>query len=209
VAQWLKPVPAVPGEFKSDGVGRDKDVQFVPFYRLHERTYAVYWDTFTQAEWGKKSAEYAAEQAREEKRKLATVGFAQPGQMQAERDYNMQASSPEDSSAEQTMGRYGRRGTKWFSFDLPVDPDHPMTLICTYYADEWRKRTFDIFVDLQKIAEQTIEARGDPKFFEVEYKIPADIVAGKKKVTVRFEATQGNEIGAVYGIRTLRADMAH
>jgi hypothetical protein len=31
-------------------------------------------------------------------------------------------------------------------------------------------------------------------------------VAGKKKITVRFEATQGNEIGAVYGIRTLRAD---
>ena len=140
VAAWLKPVAGQPGDFQSTGVGRDKDVQFVPFYRLHERTYAVYWDTFTPAEWGKKSQEYAAQQAREETLQLATVGLAQPGQMQAERDYNMHSSAPEDSSVEQTMGRYGRRGTKWFSFDLPVDPEHPLTLVCTYNADEWRKR---------------------------------------------------------------------
>jgi hypothetical protein len=36
--------------------------------------------------------------------------------------------APEESSVEQTMGRYGRRGTKWFSFDLLVDPEHPITV---------------------------------------------------------------------------------
>jgi hypothetical protein len=59
------------------------------------------------------------------------------------------------------------------------------------------------------VGDQTIDARGEPKFYDVEYKIPASLVDGKKKVTVRFEATQGNEIGAIYGIRTLRADAAH
>jgi hypothetical protein len=209
VTNWLKPVAGKPGDFESVGVGQGKDVQFVPFYRLHERTYALYWDTFTSTEWAKKSPDYIAQQAREEKLKLATVGFAQPGQMQTERDYNMLASAPEDSSVAQTMGRDGRRGTKWFSFDLPVDPEHPMTLICTYYADEWNKRTFDILVDGQKVGDQTIEARGEPKFYDVEYKIPAGLVNGRKKVTVRFQATQGNEIGAVYGIRTIRADAAN
>ena len=206
VADWLKPVEGHPGNFASVGVGHDKDVQFVPFYRLHERTYAVYWDTFTPAEWAAKSPAYAAEQARAEKLKQATVSFAQPGQMQAERDANMQASAPEDSTVEQTMGRYGRRGSKWFSFDLSVDPAHPMTLICTYYADEWNKRTFDVLVDGQKVGDETIPARGGTKFYDVEYKIPANLVAGKSKITVRFEATQGNETGAVYGVRTLRAD---
>jgi hypothetical protein len=206
VADWLKPVAGQPGNFQSVGVGRAKDAQFLPFYRLHERTYAVYWDTFTAAEWEKKSLEYAAQQAREELLKLATVGFAQPGQMQTERDYNMQSSGPDDSSVEQTMGRYGRRGAKWFSFDLPVDPDHPMILVCTYYGDERDKRTFDILVDGQKVGEQTLEARGEQKFHDVEYKIPASLAGGKTKVTVRFEATQGNQIGAIYGIRTLRAD---
>jgi len=44
VAEWLKPVPDKPGHFRTDGVGRERDVDFVPFYRLHRRTYAVYWD---------------------------------------------------------------------------------------------------------------------------------------------------------------------
>ena len=205
--QWLKPVAGQPGNFESVGVGRDRDVTFAPFYRLHERTYAAYWDTFTPVEWVMRSPDFAARAAREEKLKLATVGFAQPGQMQAERDANEQASSPEESTPEETMGRFGRRGTRWFSFDLAVDPARPMTLVCTYYADEWRKRTADVLVDGQKVGEQTIEARGEPKFYDVEYKIPAALVEGKKKVTVRFEATGGNEIGAVYGLRTIRADL--
>jgi DUF1680 family protein len=57
VADWLKPVADQPGSFRSDGVGRDRDVDFVPFYRLHRRTYAVYWDLSTPQEWDKKAAE--------------------------------------------------------------------------------------------------------------------------------------------------------
>ena len=55
VEEWLKPVPDKPGHFRSDGVGRERDVDFVPFYRLHRRTYAVYWDLFTESEWKEKT----------------------------------------------------------------------------------------------------------------------------------------------------------
>jgi len=50
VTEWLKPVADKPGQFRTEGVGREKDVDFVPFYRLHRRTYGVYWDLFTPAE---------------------------------------------------------------------------------------------------------------------------------------------------------------
>ena len=43
-------------------------------------------------------------------------------------------------------------------------------------------------------------------FFDLEYPLPADLVKGKPKVTVRFQATGGNELAAVYGIRTVRAN---
>jgi DUF1680 family protein len=59
VTEWLKPVPEKPGQFHTDGVGRERDVNFVPFYRLHRRTYGVYWDLYTPAEWEKKAAENA------------------------------------------------------------------------------------------------------------------------------------------------------
>jgi uncharacterized protein len=81
-------------------------------------------------------------------------------------------------------------------------------VVVTYYSDEWRKRTFDILVDGQKIGDQVVEKGGTPHFFDAEYSIPADLVKGKQKVTIRFEATNGNEIAAVFGIRTIRADAA-
>lgn len=204
VANWLKPVLGKPGSFHTDGVGHDKDVDFVPFYRLHRRVYAVYWDLFTPQEWAKKAEELAAANEKQHQLELATVAYAQPGEMQPERDYNWQG---EDSDTDRIMGRAARRGTKWFSFDLPVDTSHAMACVVTYYSDEWRKRTFEILVDGQRVGEQTVEKDGTaPHFFDVKYAIPSEFVKDKQKVTVRFQANNGNEIAAVFGVRMIRAD---
>ncbi len=135
----------------------------MPFSRLHRRTYALYWDLFTPPEREQRSAEIAAETERHRKLEAATVGFAQLGEMQAERDANMQG---EETAPDRVMGRPGRRGSKWF--DLPVNPAHPMALIVTYNPDEWQRRTFEILVDGQHIGEQTIERRGPMRFFDAE-----------------------------------------
>ena len=37
------------------GVGRDRDVDLVPFYRLHRRTYTTYWDLLTPAEFDERA----------------------------------------------------------------------------------------------------------------------------------------------------------
>jgi len=203
VTDWLKPVPDQPGLFRTEGVGKDRDVDFTPFYRLHRRTYAVYWDLFTPAEWERRQAEIAAELEAHRKLEAATVGFVQPGEMQAERDANMQG---EETAPDRIMGRPGRRGSKWFSFELPVDAAHPMALVVTYNHDEWQERSFEILVDGTRVGEQRIERRGPLQFFDVEYPIPAGLVTGKQKVTVRFQATQGQAIGAVFGLRMIRSD---
>jgi DUF1680 family protein len=213
VAQWLKPEavkPGQPAKFQSVGVGRDivtlgeaKPVEFVPFYRLHHRTYTAYWDLYSNTEWKEKSAQIALEQEKQRKLEAATVGFTQPGQMQAERDFNQQG---EDTEPARVAGRAGRRGKAWFSFDMPVDPAHPMALVVTYNTDEWRTRTFDILIDGQKVGAGKVERQLPGRFYDVEYPLPAEVVAGKQKVTVRFQATEGNEIAAVFGLRTVRAD---
>lgn len=203
IEEWLKFVPDKPGDFRSEGVGREKDVDFMPFYRLHRRTYAVYWDLVTPPEWEKKAAEYAAEQERERKLGVATVGFVQPGEMQSERDFHQQG---EQTWPDRVLGRACRRGRKWFSFDLPVDPTHPVALVVTYYSDEWRKRTFEIQVDGQRVGEQVVEKGGPPHFFDAEYAVPKALLGDKKSVTVRFQSSQGSEIAAIFSIRTIRAD---
>ena len=203
LAEWLKPIPDRPGCFHTEGVGKETDVDLVPFYRLHRRVYAIYWDFFTPDEWVKRAAEVAAEHERQRKLEAATVAFAQPGEMQPERDFHQQG---EDTWPDRVDGRAARRGRKWFSFDLPVDPTHPMALVLTFHSDEWRKRTFDILVDGKRVGQQVVEKGGPWRFFEAEFGLPAELIEGKKKVTVRLEATNGNEIAGLFGLRMIRAD---
>ena len=206
VEQWLKPVAEKPGTFRTTGVGLMTDINFVPFYQLPRRRYAIYWDMFTPEEWQKRSARFEAEQLKQKKLENATVAFAQPGQMQTERDFNEQG---EDSSPVQLEGHFGRRGSKWFSFDLPVETDHPMTLVVTYSNDNWRHTFCEVLVDGQKVGEKAGEHRSPEqqiRFTDIEYPITADLLKDKKKVTVRFEAKNGEATPGVFGIRIVRAD---
>jgi hypothetical protein len=203
VEQWLKPVAGQPGSFRTDGVGRDRDVDFLPFYRLHRRAYAVYWDLFTPEGWQRKSAEYAAEAERQRRLEAATVAYAQLGEMQPERDFNFQG---EDTELVRLLNRPGRYGSKWFSLDMPVDANRPMMLMVTYHSDERKPRRFEILVTGRRIAEQTIDRSEPPRFFDIEYAIPAELTRDKPQVTVRFLAAPEQQIGAVYGVRMIRAD---
>jgi len=208
VSDWLKPVAGKPGTFRTTGAGLKEEIDFLPFYELPRRRYAVYWDMYTPTEWSKKESDYRANQEREKQLAAATIGFAQPGQMQAERDTNQQG---EGSSPVHTENRFGRNATKWFSFDLPVDPSKPETLIVTYSNDNAGQTACDILVDGKKVGEQ-IGGRRSPEqvvhFFDVEYKLPEELVAGKKKVTVRFETTDaGRRTPSVYGIRVVTTSL--
>ena len=42
------------------------------------------------------------------------------------------------------------------------------------------------------------------EFFQREYSLPPELLAGKRRVTLRFQALPGGETGGVYGIRVLR-----
>jgi len=210
VNAWLKPVSGKAGVFRTANVGLKEDVDFAPFYEMPKRRYAIYWDVFTPSEWAAKSAAYEADQEKKKKLEAATVAFAQPGQMQTERDFNQQG---EESTPVQLNQRYGRVASKWFSFDVPVEPATPMKLIVTF-SNEIRGRgkgACDVLVDGKKLGEQTADRRTpeqDPKFWDVEYPLPSDLVNGKQKVTVRFQAQEGAVVPGVFGIRVVRADVA-
>jgi hypothetical protein len=213
VAEWLKPVAGSPGTFRSDGVGREPDesgrtvdVTFVPMYALHRRLYSTYWDFFTPAEWAEEKAEYAAAAERVRRLEAATVAYLEPGEAVFDRPFNFQGG--EDSVPQRILGRPGRRGGSWFSYDVPVQADHPMTMILTFYSLDRRgtPASFDILIDGQVIATQDVDRSEPPRFFDLEYEIPARLVAGKESVTVRFEAAEGSQIATVFGIRMIRGD---
>jgi DUF1680 family protein len=209
-ANWLHPIAGEPGSFATTGrllEGGTKKVTLVPFYRLHRREYAIYWDAYTADQWLKKTAEVAVAQKKQALLEAATIAFVQPGDAQKEKTFNQQG---EDTTQDRFLGRTSRRGKKWFSYDVAIEASQPIALVVTYHSEERSKRMFEILVDGQRVDEQTIERMGPGtaagKFFDVEYKIPAELLSGKTKITVRFAAKTGSEIGAVYGVRTIRAD---
>lgn len=205
-AGWLTAASGSPGGFHAVGVnssadGTTRDVLLKPFYRLHDRTYAVYWDLFTPAQWKQRAAEIAAEQERQRKLEAATVSFVQPGMMQSERDYHQQG---ENSYPVRVLERAGRAGRGWFAFEMPVDPSRAQALIVTYVTGERRRATFDISVDGVRLASQEGDRSAPARFIDVRYPLPAASVQGKQKITVRFDATNGNDISSVFGLRVIK-----
>jgi uncharacterized protein len=211
VTEWLQPVRDNLGVFRTVGVGRspegqNSEVEFVPFYRLHRRTYSVYWDLYTHESWNKKVEELNAERTRQQKLEAATVAFVSPGDSEKEKSFNPKS---EESSPDRVSGRAGRRARKWFSYELPIDPAKPLGLLVTFNSEERSKRSFEILVDGQRIGEGTIDRYlpGSPtgRFYDVDYKIPAELVKDKQIVTVRFQASGGNETATIFGVRLVRA----
>ncbi len=214
VAQWVNPVSGDPGHYRVTGVGRDSrgadvevNAEVMPFYRLHRHAYAIYFDVFTPSEWEEKKAEYATELERQRKLEKATLAYVQPGEMQPERDFNFQGS--EDGRVIRLMGRAGRRSQGWFSFDIPVESGRPMALVVTYCSDD-RSRgpiVFDILVDGQSVGHQELTRSQPARFFDIVYPIDVGLIRGKDKVTVRFQAQEGNSVASIFGIRMIRNDL--
>ena len=199
-SDWLTPVAGKPGTFRTDGVGKSHDVDLVPFYRLHRHVYMGYFDLYSPAEWAARMQEAAAELNHQRQLEAATIGYLTPGASQ-EAQFNQQGESTSIVRVEQRTGRTGRG---WFSYDLPVDPAKPNVLVVTYHSDSRRPRTFDILVDGQPLAQEQFEIASDNRFLDREYPLPAAAVSAKQKVTVRFQATGGNDIAAVFGLRVIR-----
>lgn len=190
--------------FRMKGVGKPMDVSLFPFYSVYDQYYSVYWDYFTSDAWTRLQAEYEAEKKRVKELEERTVDNFRIGEMQPERDHNLKAS--ERSYVDDALGRKGReaRAANYFAFEMTVDPSSMNSLVLTYLGDD-KDRKFDIVVEGMKL--ETVDWKGGKtgKFYDFEYALPAAMVKGKSKITVRIEANYGKTAGRVFGARTIRS----
>jgi hypothetical protein len=213
VSDWVLASTSRNGDFIASKVARvpaqpapPTDVTLTPFYRTHGRTYSLYFDVITPADFDSRAAAVAGERERVRRLEAATVAFVQPGDTQAERKFNYQ-SDPANRSAPRSNGRTNRSGTGWFSFDLPVESTKEMALVVTYLNELGLEPTtgnFQIQVDGTEIGrfQSNTSATG---LFDVQYMIASNLVNGKTKVIVRFQALDNGRIAPVFGVRMIRA----
>ena len=203
VHDWLKPVLNEPLIYTITDVGHPINLVLKPFYKTYDQYYSVYFDYFTPADWQMRQQEYETEMKRQREIEEMTIDEFRIGEMQPERDHNLQAS--EQSYVGAALGRSGReaRRENYFSFEMNVQQGISNALLLTYIGDD-KDRKFDIQVEGKTIA--TVEWAGGKsgKFYDVEYPIPRDLILGRQKIKVTIEANHNKTAGRVFGCRVVR-----
>jgi DUF1680 family protein len=198
---WMKPVEGNINTFMTINTGRPRDVEMKPFYTVYNRRYSVYWDMFTEKGWQKRQDEYQAELAEMKRILEATIDFVQPGEMKPERDHNFSGERTTPYRFNDRACRESRGG--WFSFDMKTGGVKSLVLTVDYWGGFPGAKTFDILVDGKVIATENISNKKDGQFITVQYVVPEELISGKLKISVRFQAHQGNTAGPVFGVRTI------
>jgi hypothetical protein len=202
VLDRIKPGPAAAGplNFQTLGLGQPQDVRLIPFYKASDQRYTVYWKVLSPAEWEQRKAEIAAKESRRTEIESRTVDAVDIDDGQSEIDHGFKGEDATEGYFEGKRTRQARNG--WFSYDLKVLPKKPMILLCTYVGSFGRPRTFDVLVDGEKVATQTLEA-APSELFDFEYKLPEPLTRGKQRVTVKFQSLANASTGSVFDVRII------
>ncbi|MDQ6417881.1 glycoside hydrolase family 127 protein [Paenibacillus sp. LHD-117] len=192
-------------EFTLRNTDEDDNLIFTPYYLNTGERYGIYFylsaldsPFFQNNILNKKNT------ARKE---VALIDEVQVTNDQHELAHNLQGNSSGGS-----YGGYQYRhasgantGEGWLSYDLAVNPAITNYVSTKYYSGD-AGRTFNVYVDGALIQEVTVEAKTPAQFYDVRYAIPAHLVAGKSKVTVKF-ANRGNSfMGGLFGTVSIMKD---
>ena len=200
----FKPVKGQPLTFTAPGLIKGKnagDLKLIPFFRLHDSRYMMYWPYSTPANL----VATQAASARLEAERLAlddqTVDQVAPGEQQPESDHGYQADGGDSGL---NKGRRWRDAAKWFSYVLNVKKLEAKTLRLQFSSAD-AGRQFDVLVNGELLAALTLEADPSQEIVTRDLTIPpAMLAASGGKLTVKFVAKPNSRAGALYGLRLMR-----
>ncbi|MGE0440133.1 MAG: beta-L-arabinofuranosidase domain-containing protein [Gemmatimonadales bacterium] len=179
---------------------------FKPFYRVHRRSYGLYFDLMTPAEFAARTAELAEAKAAAARLEAATVSRVVVGDEASERPAAYRSSPADRAATRGAEGRMQRGGTGWFEYTVAGDPRAPLAVVVTYFNDPGLPAPigdFGIVVDGERVAVHQADQRVSG-FHDVAYRIPESLTRGKGRLTVRFEGlTPAGRIVPVYAVRVV------
>jgi DUF1680 family protein len=206
IADDLVPVKGAPLHFTMPGVRmiNAANLQLQPFYQIHDARYMLYWMALSEKQYHA----YLDSLSAVEKERLAldnrTVSFVATGEQQPEADHAMQSERSRKGVAQDQFYREaGDEG--YFSYSLATNGETSLSLRVRYWGAEWGNRNFEIYIDDQKLTTENNTGRwNQSRFFEIEYRIPVDMLKDKDHIRVKFKALKGASTSPVYYIRLVR-----
>jgi hypothetical protein len=198
----IQPVAGKPLTFTANALIRPesaRDIVLIPFFRVHDSRYMLYWRTTKPEAYADVVAALKASEQAQLELDARTVDYVAPGEQQPEVDHGFAA---EGSNSGMSLGRHWRDASGWFSYQMRAVADTPLELIVTYHRQDHR-REFEIFVNNQLLA--TVNSGNDHRdqFMDVAYPVPAMLIAAAPdgKLTVKFVAKAKSRTASIYGVR--------
>jgi DUF1680 family protein len=200
----FKPVKGRPLTFTAAGLvhgGAGTPTEFIPFFRLHDSRYMMYWQQSTPSQLEQMVAANAAREAERLALDAQTIDQVAPGEQQPESDHFFKG---EGADAGVNKGRHWRHATGWFSYEL-TDRKQEARTLRLWFARADKGREFDILVNGQLLQAVKLEGDATEEVYTRDFPVAAEIVKGTHgKLGVTFRAHAGSVAGGLYGLRLLR-----
>ena len=203
VSDWVERLPNKPLTFRTKAVGYPNDLTLVAFHTLTPQRYSLYWDIYTAAQWKERQESDRKNAARLAILATRTLDSVDLGNAPAEKAHNLQGKNTNPGTFSNRPYRAAGNGG-WFSYDLKVPAGQPVKLLCTYWGSDAGPRDFEVLVNGRLVANEKLNFNRPGEFYDVEYALPADVLAGRSVITVKFQAKPAQIAGGVYEVRLVK-----
>lgn len=197
--------PATGGglRFTVPGLFQHPDYQHAvlePFSGIHDSRYQIYWLSATAPEYDR----IQAMRREEERQKLIlddrTVDAVNTGEQQPEADHLMKQANTRTGTHREERWRQALPGG-YFQYEMKTGERENLSLLLRYWGGQ-EAATFDILIDGQLLSVEP--AAGQPNregFVNVEYRIPAEMLASKESILVKFVGKAESPAGRIFHVR--------
>ncbi len=180
-----------------------KGLPLMPFFRLHNARYQMYWQLTAKAQLAVRKERLAADERAKVVRDANTLDRVAPGEQQTEVEHDLIGERIETGIFEGRRWRHGRS----FQYTLDTHGEKAVDLAVTYSGSD-RNRTFDVLANGKLLATENLDGSRPGQFFEKQYPLSADVLttATNGRVTVKFTAPTGLA-GGVFDVRLMKPDI--
>jgi len=174
----------------------------IPFFRLHDARYQMYWQLTTKEHLVARKERLAAEERAKALRDANTLDRVAPGEQQSEVEHDLAGERIETGIFEGRRWRHGRS----FEYTLDSRGEQAVDLAVTYSGWD-RDRKFDVLANGKLLAVEHLDGSRPGQFLEKRYPLPADVlaIATNGRVTIKFAAPTGLA-GGVFDVRLMKPD---
>lgn len=173
-------------------------LELIPFFRLHESRYIIYWPQATKEEAFELNKQMAQEEQKKIKLDGITIDKVVCGEQQPESDHFIVF---DESNIGVVEDIHWREAKTWFSYKFKKDSKKPKNLYVKFF-DRDKSRFFQILLNGNMISSLELNGDGGDKLQTMIIPIPEEFVNDDEMV-VRFEALPESRTAKIAEIRLL------